>query len=127
MVTPQSFKLFLPEFEPVEDGRVQMYLDATALQLNMRVWREKYDLGQTYLTAHMLTMDTQPGQGSPSAGSIRALGSVTNESVGQVSRGYAPIWAGASDLNSITDLASTKYGVAFSRIKRTLIKTPMVC
>ncbi len=116
-----GFRTRFPEFASTadySDARVQLALDDAALQINRSLWGNKADLGTYYLAAHALVVNDSAfdsGGGS---------GPVTQESVGQVSRSYAA--PGASEVEAMGDLAWTKYGKLYWRLKRQILGTPVV-
>jgi uncharacterized protein DUF4054 len=128
VATVASFKTQLPEFEACDDARVQAYLDMSATFNSATTWGSKYDFAVTYLAAHMLTMDTPAGGATPGVGAVTVGGAVSAVNVGAVGKQFAAAYAGAEggDTNAITDLASTKYGLTYSRMKRTIFKGPIV-
>lgn len=100
------------------DARITLALEDAALQINRGAWGLKSDLGTYYLAAHSLTVNDASYTGSG------AIGPVTQESVGQVSRSYgAP---SASEVEAMGDLGWTKYGVLYWRLKRQIIGTPVL-
>lgn len=116
-----GFRVRFPEFASTvtyPDARVQVMLDDAALQINRGLWGIKADLGTYYLAAHGLAFDTSVGSG------ISAFGQVTQESVGQISRSYGSNSAVVSAGD--TDLAMTKYGMLYLRLKRQILATPVV-
>ncbi len=100
------------------DERVQLALDDAALQINRGAWGAKADLGTYYLAAHGLVVD------GAAFGGVTPLGAVVGESVGQVSRQYAT--PGVDITTELRDLAWSKYGILYSRIKRQILATPVV-
>jgi len=110
MVSPSIFKVRFPEFVDIDDIIIQMMLDESYLLLSAP---NKYqDTLVLYYTAHNLTV--QQNQVSGDATSIQVA---SNESVGNVSVGYA------NPTIKNTDIAfymSTSYGQKYLEYKRAL-------
>ncbi len=121
-VSIATFRTRFPELteELFPDDRVTLALDDALLQMNVYVWGTKADLGQAYLAAHLLCIEGDAFGGVGGG----ALGALTQESVGDVSRSFSV--PGVSITDSDRDLTWTKYGVVFSRMKKTLVSTPVV-
>lgn len=120
--TVSAFRTRFPEFGVTEfpDDRVSFALADALLQMNVNVWGIRADVGQLYLAAHLLAIEGEAFGGTTGG----ATGPLTQESVGDVSRSYA---SGASSMSSAADdFAWTKYGAVYSRMKRTLVSTPIV-
>lgn len=107
-----SFKIRFPEFEPIPDIRVEMFIDDAVLELSESSWGDRYDVGVYYLAAHLLAMGSETAAGNPS--------------------GIVPISGGSADGLSTTFSRSpstsmtqeywqsTSYGREYMRLKRTL-------
>jgi hypothetical protein len=54
-VTPTLFKTRFPEFDGIDDSRIQIFIDDAILMLYEPYWGTKYELGIYYLTAHYLS------------------------------------------------------------------------
>jgi len=72
------------------------------------VWGDREEIGQFYLTSHMLTMGQRKGR----------VGGISGESTGSMSKSYG----GVSSVNGSLDL--TSYGIEFQRIRRQLVISP---
>lgn len=93
-ITPADFKIRFPEFDSVDDSRIQLFIDDSVLILNETYWGTKYDLGLYYLTAHYLTVATRMANGN----SDDASSSVTGKAVDGTSVTYgSPVINDGSD------------------------------
>lgn len=111
-IDPVSFKLRFPEFDSVDDVRVQLFIDDSIVILNEPYWGEKYNLGLNYLTAHYLALGSKTEAGSTASSSI-----VSGKAVDGVSISYAtpPIDDGTDAYYS-----STQYGQRYLALRKTL-------
>lgn len=111
-IDPASFKIRFPEFDSVDDTRIQLFLDDAEVILNPVFWGDKYDMGQAYLAAHFLVIGTnsEAGSTSPSSG-------VASKSVDGVSISY-----NNPTPNSEADAyyLSTSYGQRYLALRKTL-------
>lgn len=124
MASLADFRARFPEFGDnsgnFPDVRVNLALTDALLHMNTAVWGLRADLGQLYMAAHLLAIEGDAFGGTGSA----TLGSVIQESVGDVSREFAV--PGVSITEVERDLAWTKYGIVFSRLKHNIVSTPVV-
>lgn len=111
-----TFRLRFPEFADdteYPDARIQLFLDDAVcfLGADENRWKGKYNLAQSYLAAHLLTVGTKSEVGDTSAN----VGAVTSKSAGgvSVSKGYTPKNSSHSD----DYLMSTVYGQQFINIR----------
>ncbi len=119
-VNVAGFRARFTEFANVTnfpDATIQVSLDDAALQINRGLWGNKADLGQYYLAAHSLFVNSPTFTGNNA-------GLVTQESVGQVSRSYAA--PPAALVEQMGDLAWSKYGILYWRLKRQILASPVV-
>ena len=84
--TPADFKARFPEFDSVDDSRIQLFIDDATLVLNESYWGVKYDLGICYLTAHYLAIAERTSLG---AGADGAYSSVASRAVDGTSISYS--------------------------------------
>lgn len=126
-VSVSGFRARFPEFAEADfpDARVDLALEDAALQINAGVWRGKADLGMYYLAAHTLAIEGAAFGGT--GGSVPA-GPVASETVGDVSRSFVSAGASSSSSSSSAndDLAWTKYGQVYARMRRMVVSTPVV-
>lgn len=108
------FDALAPEFIGVSDTAVEAIGVEAARFVNVSIWKAKADLGVVYMTAHMLKMAQLAGS--------NASGQVIREKVGDLERGYAA----PNDASSSSELAQTKYGQEFVRVRGTLQISPFV-
>lgn len=108
-MTPTEFKARFPEFDSVDDSRIQVFIDDAELELDEGVWGTWYEKGLAYLTAHFLTIANQTAAGA--SGSTG--GPVASRSVGDVSISFA---RGASTGATEDYFNSTSYGQEYFRM-----------
>lgn len=110
-VTPADFKLRYPEFDPVDDARVQIFLDDAALEMCESAWGDLYDRGQAALAAHMLAIANQTEASGGTGGG--ASGPVASRSIGDVSVSFG---LSSSSSKSEDWYTSTPYGSDYWRL-----------
>jgi len=113
-LTPSQFKAALPEFGGVEVTVIQRFLDQAARNLASAVWEDRYDDGQLYLTAHLVSTFGSNG----SAGD--ASGPITSKRVGEVSASYA-----VGEAFKESALGVTKYGRQYLELRA--LVAPAAC
>jgi hypothetical protein len=111
MITPDDFKLRFPTvFDAVDNSRVQLFIDLSALEISESQWGNFFDEGMSQRVAHVITVDlrnaTSPNQDS---------GTVTSKSIGKIKLTYA---TGAQTVITNEDLKSTGYGKEFLRLSK---------
>ena len=107
-VTPADIKTRFPEFDSVNDSRIQIFIDDAELELDEGRWGDLYDKGLSYLTAHLLYMGEQSAGGSGAG-----LGPLSTKSIGDVSVSFGSYLAADNDANSFN---STSYGQEYYRL-----------
>jgi hypothetical protein len=55
-LTVDAFKESFPEFETTAAGLIKVKLAEALLSIGVDVWRDRADLGQGYLAAHLITL-----------------------------------------------------------------------
>lgn len=124
MITPANIQAqFAADFASVSTGVIQIYIAQAYACMNPDIWAEKLDLGATYLAAHWMTLD---GVVAGVGASTLAVGPVASRSAGPIAESYAVAANGGRSINDITDLGMTRYGLVVQRLKRGLVKTPLV-
>jgi len=113
--TPTNFKVRFPEFNSVDDDRIQLFIDDATATVNANC--PNSDLMITYLTAHLLTVGTQSTDGDAST-----IKGVASESVGDVSVSYG----GASGDNPNDNFYSTNYGQRYLDLRKNCIGGPLI-
>ncbi len=113
MIDSASFKIRFPEFDTVDNARVDLFIGDSVIMLNETYWGDKYDLGLYYLTAHYLSLSIKSGAGSPFSGS----GPIASRSVDGTSVAYA---VAASDDEWKNYLLRTTYGQRYLALVKTL-------
>jgi hypothetical protein len=114
--TPALFKARFVEFAATSDARVQIFLDDAALDMNVAFWGRKYDLGQTFLAAHLLSVSDKTATGS--------RGSVNNV-LSRTVDGAAATYANPHAAQAATDIgdvfiSATSYGQQYLNLRNHL-------
>lgn len=102
-----TFRIRFPEFSDdteYSDARIQLFLDDATCYMGTEEsrWCGKYDISQSYLTAHLLTVGTSTEVGDASASS----GPVSSKSAGGVSVTRAVVAKDRSDADSFYSTSS---------------------
>ena len=106
-----SFISRFPEFCEVDDERVQMFLDDSALLMTSEPkWLEYYNVAQEYLTAHLLTIAETTEWGDSGV-----VGPVVEQEVDDVRIRQA---ISSVDINSFDELSGTSYGIRFKKYQK---------
>jgi len=114
--TPTNFKVRFPEFNSVDDARIELFIEDATTTVNANC--PNSDLMITYLTAHLLTVGTQSTDGDSST-----IKGVASESVGDVSVSYA----NTSRTNPNDDFyTGTTYGVRYLDLRKNCIGRPLI-
>lgn len=116
MVTPVIVKQYAPELEPLDDFKVQLYIDMAKVNVAESFFGTAYDQALSMLTCHYLTM----AGGSSNTGP--APGPVTSKSVGDLSVGYGSAEGWKSD----GSLRTTEYGRIYLHIRNSIPRSPIV-
>ena len=114
MVTPATFKARFPEFNSVDDARIQIFIDDSVSVTNSKC--PNYDLMVSYLTAHLITLADKTDAGDSST-----TKPVASESVGDVSVGYGGTAGKPGD-----SYYSTAYGQRYLDLRKNCIGRPIV-
>jgi len=124
-VTPASIAARFPDLPGVSDsGLVQLKIDEAKLQCSETEWGDLYELGVSYLTAHLMAIQ-KSGASTSGGGGTPVAGPITGETVGDQSRSYGGPAAGGSGTGDAS-LDSTVYGREYKRLQRIVIKAPIV-
>jgi len=110
--TPTAFKARFPEFNSIEDTRIQIFIDDACLVINEDTWGTLYSLAVCYLSAHYLALSEDSLNGN--SGSV---GNVSSQGVDGTSisfNTYSP------DNASQTYWLSTQYGQKFYSLIKSL-------
>lgn len=112
-VTPASFKARFPEFDSIDDARVQIFIDQAICLIDKDRWDNTacglFDLGVSYLAAHLLKL-SEIASTIPIT-TIPGAGNVTQKKAGDVSVSYG----GFTNLKTFNAewYARTLYGQEF--------------
>lgn len=115
MASVESFQNRFPEFCEVDDERVQLFLDDTALLMGtVGRWLDFYDVAQEYYTAHLLVVSI-----ATESGDTGILAPVKKQEVDDV-----VIESAVGDIKpSFDDLLSTSYGKRYQNYRRLCFTT----
>ena len=114
--TAALFKARFPEFASVADARVELFLADAALVMDTTIWGDVYDLGQSYLTAHYLSLAESS---AASGGSTAVSGPVTGRTVDGVSVTYGTSTAIGTSSNAAY-WQQTVYGQRYATLLKNL-------
>lgn len=121
--TPADLVLRFPEFDPVDDARIQLFLDDAILEVGESWLESDRARAQILLACHRLALAGEPARTlAGSSGSASAtLGDVQSISVGQVSVSYGSrSAAGAGSISAsdpvLREYLRTTYGVQYWEI-----------
>jgi len=103
------------EFASVSSTIINLMIDDAELSVNRAVWGLKADLATIYLVAHLLTL---AGQGTGGG----STGAVIEKKVGDLTKKFASPQMKSTD----SGLGSTSYGRLFLRLRKEIVKSPMV-
>lgn len=104
---------------------VDAKLDEARLQVKESVWGDRWDLGVSYLAAHLILLQ-KSAQGSSISGSRTVVsGPVTSERVGDLSRSYGT-GGSSSSTSASQSYDSTSYGREFKRLLGSIVTGPIV-
>ena len=113
-LTPADFKARYPEFDSVDDARIQTFLDEAQLEVGEVPWGTLYEKGVFLLTAHLVVIDqrnqTSSGSGVPSPGQL------ASRKVGDVAVSFAT--QTTSPDGSDEWYLSSSYGAEYLRLKK---------
>lgn len=109
---PADFKIRFPEFDAVDDARIQFYLDDAQLEVGEAAWGELYEKGVMLLAAHLLQLYLERIEDDESGSSISSR--VTMRKVGDVQVSFAR--STATDATEDWYL-QTDYGSEYLRLK----------
>jgi len=107
--TPTNFKVRFPEFNSVDDVRIELFIEDATATVNANC--SNSDLMITYLTAHLLTVGIQSTDGD-----ISTIKGTASESVGDVSVSYA-----TSSGKPENDFYKTIYGQRYLDLRKNCI------
>ena len=121
MITPADIIAYAGQFADLALNKIQLNINDAMLSVPAKKWGVKYDFAVRLLTCHLLTMAIL----AEKAAQKGALGALTSETTGGLSRGYSD-GGGQANSNNGDSLNQTFYGKEFLRIQRSLVKTPIV-
>lgn len=112
-ITPEEFKARFPEFDSVDDLRVQTFIDKMLLNVGENEWGAYFVEGQLYLTAHLLTL----AERASNSGGTPGAGPVVSRKIGDVSVSFASPTASTGDASEAY-YKQTAYGEEYWRLMR---------
>ncbi len=110
--TPTNFIARFPEFDSIENARIEIFIEDSLLILNEVVWGNLYSLGVCYLTAHYLALSEETLNGG--AGSVGNIASQAVDGTSISFNTYSP------DNANQSYWLSTQYGQRFYSLMRSL-------
>jgi len=117
-ITTHEFLAYFDEFKITPLPKISAYIDVASIRVSATVWGTVAKYATALLTAHMIAVTGGSGGSGGGVG-----GPVTNESVGDLSRGYGTVGVpGSGD----QELLTTRYGQEFVALRRETIVTGMV-
>ena len=117
-ITRDYFLALFDEFKTTPTPKVDAFLGIASLRVAPTVWKERAAYATALLTAHMIASSGGAGgQGGPASGPL------TNESVGDLSRGFATIGVpGSGD----QELLTTRFGQEYVALRKEVVVGAMV-
>ena len=117
--TPATFKLRYPEFQAVSDALIQLVLDDAIGDVG-DTWVEKDRArAQMLLTAHILTMEGEPGRSEAgAAGAAAGTGQVKRDKVGDVETEFATPSSSGAGGSTLSSYGQTFYGQQYLELLR---------
>ena len=123
-----TFRICYPEFDPVADAAVQVWIDKSANYLNPDSWSDCFDDAVLARSAHTLALSQARIAAAQAINGAVVVpggsGAITSSSVGGVSTGYAATGASSSERNSDAWYAQTPYGQEFLALRESCL-SPM--
>ena len=120
VVTAVTVKTRLPEFNSLADKTIELWITEAKCRVNETQWGTKKGTdGVIFLTAHLLAIFVDDGEGSPADSDA---GPVVSEREGQISVTFAV----ADHMKDAGELATTKYGRHFVTLRREIFVTRKV-
>lgn len=107
-----TFKARFPEFNSIDDLRIEIFIEDSLLVLNESTWDKVYSLAVCYLTAHYLALSEASSDGDEGT-----LASVASQAVDGTSISFNS-FASASEFASFYN--STQYGQRFYTLTKSL-------
>lgn len=108
----EAFKARFPEFNSIDDVRIEIFIEDSLLVLNEVTWGTLYSLAVCYLTAHYLSLGE-----SSSGGDDGSVGSIASQAVDGTSISFNS-FSPTSEFSSFYN--STQYGQRFYTLIKSL-------
>lgn len=118
--TPADWTAILPEFIPVGDPILQVWLDVAQDMIPISWWGVKALNGHIFLAAHLYTVANPTGVG----GSGGESGPVKTREIDKLRIEYESAGSGSSTVDPL--LGATKYGRLFIVLRMSLLVLPIV-
>lgn len=115
--TPATFKARFPEFTPVADARVQIFLSDAFIEIGSS-WGDDQARAQEYWAAHQLSMAGEPGVSSGEGGSIALTGPIKRDKVGDVETEFVGNGTAGGSSGDNGNYGLTTYGQEYLRLLR---------
>jgi hypothetical protein len=107
-----AFKARFPEFNSIDDSRIEIFIEDSLLVLNEATWGKIYSLAVCYLTAHYLALGEASSNGD--SGSIAGIASQAVDGTSISFNSFSP----TSEFKAYYN--STQYGQRFYSLIRSL-------
>lgn len=112
-LTPADFKIRFPEFEEIDNTRIQFFLNDAVLEVSESAWGTLYEKGVMSLSAHLLSISQSNQEDDDSDDG--ETGNITSKSIGDVSYSFAKA---TSESSSDDWYLQTSYGAEYLRLKK---------
>ncbi len=120
--TLENFRLVFPEFDPVADVAVEIYLDPNRDNLSTTAWGNCWGKAVLYLTAHELALaQNRQFSASESDGKVQIpaqSGVISSSSAGGLSASFTTSASQSSGNDNQSWLQQTPYGQRYAALKR---------
>ena len=120
--TLPEFRAFFPEFNPVPDVSVNVYLDLNIDFLDVVQWQDNLGLAILYRTAHELALSQNRQAGASTTDGFvttaSASGSLDSASAAEISASYTSSTTQTTGSDTDVYLAKTEYGQMYLALKR---------
>lgn len=113
-MTAADFLNKFPEFQAVDEARIELSLDEAKLQVTEKIWGRFYKVGVLHLAAHILTM--QGALNTEATNNPQPLREISSKAVGSLSVSYTSGKTGFE--NESGSYYLTKYGQRFLELKK---------
>jgi len=126
-----TFRVLFPEFDPVDDAEIEVYLDLSNDELSDIYWGVCYDRAVLYLAAHQLALsqNRRSDTTTDDLGFVETstgAGAITQASAGGISAGYSASISDTAGNDRDSWLGKTEYGQMYLALKRTCLPIGLI-